>query len=80
VLPLMTRQTAGAVDFVGMEPKQISDGIDEDVRHSLREDDAVDRSYRVARRTLDSSPTWHANHKMVRSRQPTGALRGVVVR
>jgi hypothetical protein len=30
----------------------------EDVRHALREDDAVGRSHRVARRTLDSSPTW----------------------
>jgi hypothetical protein len=28
------------------------DGVGEDVRHSLQEDDAVGRSHRVARRTL----------------------------
>jgi hypothetical protein len=37
----VTRQTAGAVDFAGMEPKQMSTGVGDDVRHTLREDDAV---------------------------------------
>jgi Mrp family chromosome partitioning ATPase len=39
----MTRQAVGVVDV---------DGVGEDVRHALREDDAVGRSNRVARRTL----------------------------
>jgi hypothetical protein len=38
------------------------------------EDDVIGRSHRVARRTLDSSPTWRADCQMVRSRQPTGVL------
>jgi hypothetical protein len=53
-------------------------GIGEDVRHALQEDDVVGWSHRVARRTLDSSPTWCANCQMVRSRQPTGKLIHVV--
>jgi hypothetical protein len=51
-LPSMTRQAAGAVDVTGIEPKQMSTGVGEDVLHALREDDAVGRSHRVARRTL----------------------------
>jgi hypothetical protein len=47
----MTRQAAGVVDYVGIVPKQMSMGF-EDVRHAFREDDAVGRSHRVARRTL----------------------------
>jgi hypothetical protein len=35
-------------------------------------------SHQVARRTLDSSPTWRANCQMVRSRHPTGVLIPVV--
>jgi hypothetical protein len=50
------------------------DGIGEDARHALREDDIVGRSHQVARRILGSSPTWRANCQMVRSRQPTGVL------
>jgi hypothetical protein len=49
-----------------------ADGVGEDVFLALREDDAVDWSDRVARRTLDSSPTWRANCQMFRSEQPTG--------
>jgi hypothetical protein len=47
------------------------DGVGEDVRCALQEDDTVGQSYRVTRRTLDSSPTWRANCQMFRSRQPT---------
>jgi hypothetical protein len=73
-LPPMTRQAAGAGDSTGTEPKQMSTGVGEDIRHALREDDVVGRSHRVARRTLVSAPTWRANCQMFKSKQPTGGV------
>jgi hypothetical protein len=35
-----------------VEAKADVDGVGEEVRHALREDDAIGRSHRVARRTL----------------------------
>jgi hypothetical protein len=72
-VPSMTRQVAGAVDSNGIEPKQMSTGLRRmSVMLSGKMTLLVEViKHRVARRTLDSSPTWHANCQMFRTRQPT---------
>jgi hypothetical protein len=67
----MTRQAARAVDFAGIEPKQMSTRL-------ARKSTMFSGKMTPLVEALDSSPTWHANCQMVRSRQPTGVLIPVV--